>query len=121
MGHNDLIWGTAWFIHREALEMFKYLISSMNGSYDSPCKRFTSASWVSIPPDSIANEKAEPMWFIAIHIPGASPKLPLASFFEHHRDRVPSKASSIGFGTQLAVGEAPFMRSAALHLSVIAS
>ena len=60
--------------------MVKYLIGSMNSSYDSPCGRFASASWVSISLGSISPiEKTEPMWFITIYIPGASPKLPLTS------------------------------------------
>ena len=37
VGHNDLAWGSAWFICREAWDMVKYLIGSMNSSYNSPC------------------------------------------------------------------------------------
>ena len=84
IGHDDLTWGGACFICRKAWDTVKYLIGSMNSSYDSPCGRFASASWVSISPGSISTiEKTEPMWFITIYIPGASPKLPLTSFFKH--------------------------------------
>ena len=41
IGHDDLPWGSAWLICRKAWDMVKYLIGSMNSSYDSliPTKR----------------------------------------------------------------------------------
>ena len=49
IGHDDLIWGGAWFICRKAWDMVKYLMGSMNSSYDSPCGRFASASEYKVP------------------------------------------------------------------------
>ena len=82
--------------------MFKYLIGSMNGSYNGPCGRFASASWVSMPPGSISPiEKAEPMWFtFLVPVPNfhSFPSLNTRSEY-----RVPNKASYTGLGTRLVV------------------
>ena len=98
IGHDDLLWGTCLVDLRKAWDMVKYLIGSMNSSYDSR-RSFASASWVSVSSGSISPiEKAEPMWFITRCQSQISTHFLLETLGQKY-----SKASYTGFGTRLVV------------------